>query len=181
MPLAASPVESLVVLKSLIDAQGLRAGVAWLNARVPHRFTGIYKFEGKAIRHLYVHDKLDENLPGVLYGDFSDSFCRFVTAERSFSTVDSALDDRLGQHKYRGVVNAYFGTALSPSPGRIVGTLCHFDFDSMALGEREKEFMELATPLLLHRISQTEAWWSSGPTSPLAGHQGDLHRPFSRH
>ncbi|MDB5964926.1 MAG: hypothetical protein JWQ72_1426 [Polaromonas sp.] len=140
---------SLDRVRARLTSGGVAAALAFLNERVPHRFTGIYRFQAEAVRNVFLHDKL--NMPqGFVRGvPREDSFCRFIQPSTPFHVVDSAADARLAGHRYRGVVGAYYGVALSGTPGVVVGSLCHFDFGVLVMPPGEAVLLQRAASLLL--------------------------------
>lgn len=130
--------------RALLEANG-PAGLDFLNARVPHRYTGIYRLDGGSLRNLYLHDKQGEVTPDFLQVvPFEDSFCQFVLRDGFFVTDNSGDDHRLNGHKYQGVMVAYHGVPLLDDRSELFGTLCHFDVVSYGLPPDELEFMHRA-------------------------------------
>ncbi len=136
--------DHLVQYRALLEARG-PAGLDYLNSRVPHRYTAVYKLAGGELRNLYLHDKLGEVTPGFLQVvPFEDSFCQFVLREGVFTTDNSGEDHRLDGHKYQGVMVAYHGVPLLDNQGELFGTVCHFDTVSHGLPGDELQFLHLA-------------------------------------
>jgi GAF domain-containing protein len=132
-----------------IEMGGIEAGLRFLNARTAYRYTGVYRLEGAMMRNIYLYDRLGESVSKFEKVPLGDSFCQFVMAEGGFCTSDSSRDERLLEHTYRGVLNAYFGLPLSRKPGTLYGTLCHFDFKPVVIDDREIEFLQSVTPWLM--------------------------------
>jgi hypothetical protein len=119
------------------------AGLAFLNARVPHRYSAIYKLSGGKLHNLYLHDKLGEVTPEFLQVvPFEDSFCQFVLRDGVFVTENSAADKRLDGHKYQGVMVTYHGVPLLDNRSDLFGTLCHFDVVGYGLPASELDFLQ---------------------------------------
>lgn len=132
-----------------LESEGLRAGLEFLNRRVPHRYTVLYKLDGKAFHGLVVIDKLREPAP-VLFNEvpFEDSFCQYTIGEGEFRTAASLNDARLDGHIHRGNVQSYTGLPLTDSKGDLFGTFCHLDLVPQALSDDEFEFLQRAVILL---------------------------------
>lgn len=150
-PVAAAPVlrQSRGPLLAEIELGGVEAGLKFLNARTAYRYTGIYRLEGAMMRNIYLYDRLGQAVSNFAKVPLGDSFCQFVLAEGGFCTSDSAHDERLIGHPYRGVFNAYFGLPLSRRPGTLYGTLCHFDFKPLVIDDSEIEFLQSVAPWLM--------------------------------
>ncbi|RYH22922.1 MAG: guanylate cyclase, partial [Alcaligenaceae bacterium] len=115
-------------LKARLAEQGLQAGIAALNAAVPHRYTGVYRLRGDALFNVVLHDKQGAVRPQELaVVQLGDSFCQFVLRDGSFLVADSGQEGRLDGHRFQGVVVAYHGVPVADNAGGLYGTLCHFD------------------------------------------------------
>lgn len=147
MPAAAAPPFDDFV--QALETGGVAQALRVLNMRVAHRYTAIYELDGKLLRNLFLHDKAGEMRPQYLAEvDMGMSFCQFVLRDGAFLTDDSAQDDRLDGHPYKGVMMAYHGVPLTGIEGTLVGTLCHFDVESRGLPGEEFEFLQKAARLL---------------------------------
>ena len=121
----------------------------FLNARVPHRYTGIYRLADGQLHNLDLHDKQGEVRPDFLaIVPFEDSFCQFVLRDGVFLSDDTGTDRRLDGHKYQGALLAYHGVPLLDNRGELFGTLCHFDTVSHGLSEDELSVMQQAARML---------------------------------
>ena len=140
--------EGLHRYKQVLERQG-PAGLDFLNARVEHRFTGVYQLVDGVMRNVYLHDKQGEIIPEFLKAvPLADSFCQFVLRDGFFCTANSALDPRLQGHKYQGVLGAYYGVPLLDNAGNLFGTLCHFENPNHDLPDEEFAFLQKAARLL---------------------------------
>lgn len=132
----------------VLERQG-PAGLDFLNARVAHRFTGVYQLVDGVMRNIYLHDKQGEIIPEFLKAvPLADSFCQFVLREGYFCTANTAQDARLNGHTYQGVLGAYYGVPLLSNAGELFGTLCHFEQPNHALPDAEFAFLQKAAQVL---------------------------------
>lgn len=123
--------------------EGLEAALRELNARVPHRYTGVYRFEGDLMRNLALVDKAGEARPEHLAAvPFKDSFCQYVLRDGGFQSGDTGADRRLDGHVYQGVLLSYHGVPVLDDAGQLFGSLCHFDQDSKKLSDGEFAMMQ---------------------------------------
>jgi len=67
------------------------------------------------------------------------SFCQLVLRDGVFPTRNSAHDDRLEGHPFKGVMVAYHGVPIPSPRGGLLGTLCHFDVLAQSLSDAEFE------------------------------------------
>lgn len=146
--------QDLARLLGQLDTEGVMAALKSLNARVAHRFTAVYKFQGEMQRAVFIYDKLGRPDACLNTVAVADSFSQFATPSRPFCVTDSATDDRLGKHRYRGVVASYYGVLLTQASGKPAGSLCHFDFNPQAMPAPEEcVFLNRAKNLLLTRLN----------------------------
>jgi hypothetical protein len=125
------------------------AGLGFLNARVPHRYSAVYQLSAGVLRNLYLFDKLGEVTPQFLEAvPLQESFCQFVLRDGAFATADTAADRRLDGHKYQGVMGSYHGLPVLDNFGQLSATLCHFDSDLLPLADLEFLILRQAAKLL---------------------------------
>ncbi len=141
--------QALDTLQDILRTQGLVAALQFLNDRVPHRFTGIYRVDGQVLHNVAVIDKQQSGDIGFLMQvPLGDSFCQFVLRDGQLITTDSSQDERLSGSPYKGVVRSYVGLPLAVVPGELFGTFCHFDFEPQPLDDSEFEFLTRAARVL---------------------------------
>ncbi|HEY8355951.1 MAG TPA: hypothetical protein VIL30_00715, partial [Ramlibacter sp.] len=118
--------------------RGLLGALQVLNARVPHRFTGVYRLDGPLLRNVALADKhLHLEPVDLRVVPFKDSFCQFALRDGLFLTCESGNDERLVGHPYSGVVGCYVGVPIARADGAMAGTLCHFDLSSHPIEDDE--------------------------------------------
>lgn len=123
----AQDLELLVKLHRVLDEQGIVALLRLLNARTPHRFTGIYRYDPPILRNVHLVDAFD---PETRRGDdvaMADAYCVMVGEERRSVVFDDALCDPRIAVRGNSPVISYCGTLLVTSDGRLFGSLCHYD------------------------------------------------------
>ena len=139
------PAEGLAQLREVLAVSGLKAGLAFLNQRVPHRFTAVYRLQDGNMHNRDIVDKQDAVVPDeLLCVPFQDSFCQFVLRDGGFVTARSGQDPRLAGHAYQGILLSYVGLPLSSGEALLAGTLCHFDFDAREVEDAEYAFLQQA-------------------------------------
>jgi len=127
----------------VVRSSGVEEALAWLNSGVPHRYSAIYRFEGALLRNEFLFDKKGAPRPAYLLAvPFEVSFCRFALRDGSFRTDNSALDERLRGHPYRGVVVSYHSVPVVTPEGDLWGTLSHFDTEAIHLADEEFELLK---------------------------------------
>lgn len=143
-------INDLDTFTSVLHSGGPQAALAYLNAGVPQRFSAVYRFSGRSLKNVLLHDKRRQAKPTFLaVVPFERSFCQFVQQDRAFRTNDSKCDPRLEGHPYQGIIVSYHSVPIvAPSGGELWGTLSHFDPEAMSLAEDEFALMKEAAGLM---------------------------------
>ena len=138
--------EALTEFSRRLNQQGVPTGLAYLNARVPHRFTTINEFRGSVIHCIQLIDKRGVVTPEHIQPvAMEHSFCQFVVRDGYFTSCDTAGDERLSDHPYKGVYNAYVGVPILDNAGELWGTLCHLDTKAISITDEEFDFFQRAS------------------------------------
>ena len=125
------------------------AGLAYLNARVPHRFTGVYQLDRGMMRNVFLHDKQGQVVPDFLKAvPLSESLCQFVLRDGGFATANANEEANLQALHMRTSLQAYYGVPLLNNHGELYGTLCHFDMPNFNLSDAEFAFLQKAAQVL---------------------------------
>jgi len=139
----------LARLDDMLRREGVNAGLGALNARVPHRYTAVYRLDGGKLKNLFLHDKDGQARPEYLAEvDLGVSFCQFVLRDGFFLTDNSSHDARLDGHPYQGLMVSYHGVPLLDNAGDLFGSLCHFDIEERGLSNDEFDFLQQAARVL---------------------------------
>ncbi len=137
-------------LAVILQRDGLHSGLAFLNARTRHRFTGVYRFASPMLVNVALFDR--ENPSLRVRGDIhllTETYCRIVQELREpFVTADARRDSRLSAHPARKRIVSYCGVPLSRSDDAVYGVLCHHDPRPRVALESEVRFLESVAPLL---------------------------------
>lgn len=143
------PSSPVAEVRSILETAGFRAALEFLNQRVPHRYTIVYRFDGEAFYGMVVVDKLAQPVPSLFNRvPFVDSFCQYTVAEGEFSTPASLQDHRLEGHLHRANVQSYCGLPLTDPSGALYGTFCHLDLVPQTIGDAEYSFLQKAVLVL---------------------------------
>ncbi|MEP6916675.1 MAG: ATP-binding protein [Acidobacteriota bacterium] len=150
---AGARADTLVKFEKVLDTQGLREALKFLNSRTAHRFTGIYRFDPPILRNLFLHDA--EN-PATTVGEdapMEATYCSIVGAfERPFTSDDTLRDDRLRDHPGRHDIQSYCGVLLRSHDHTPYGTLCHFDVVPCDVPVPELALMEAAAVRIMRML-----------------------------
>jgi len=136
-------------LRRYLDRGGLVAGLEYLNNRVSHRFTAVYRFHDLAMNVQARFDKQNSLEPDPFSRvPITNSFCEMAMDQGHFIASDSIKDTRLGGNPYRTVLGSYVGLPLELNAGELYGTLCHYDLVGQEIPAGEFEFLQRAARLI---------------------------------
>lgn len=136
-------------LQDLLDAHGLHAGLLFLNARVPHRYTAVYRLSEEYLRRLDFVDKEGGLGEATATVPFTDSFCELAVRQGHLLVTDSSADARLRDQPNPFMMGSYVGLPLATTgSGALYGTLCHYDTCAHPLSDAELVFLQQASERL---------------------------------
>lgn len=110
-----------------LHRHGLRAGLQFLNGRTPHRYTGVFRFDGDMLRNVALVDKWDV---GVEHGEdlpLAAAYCAHLHRTGEPLEVENGAEDERVPWMRGSAVVSYCGSVILDSAGAPWGALCHFD------------------------------------------------------
>lgn len=123
-------------LQHLVNAGELRAALQELNRLAGCRFTAFFRFDDDGLRNLVFVDRDDHQAAQMETVPVEQSYCQYVLdSQAAFVVSDAMSDDRLADHVKRQVVRSYFGYPIKVDGAAVFGSLCHFDFNVVAVRE----------------------------------------------
>lgn len=121
------PVADLAAFHARLSQGGLREALRFLNARTPHRFTGVFRFDGDMLRSVALVDKW---LKGVDRGEdvpLASAYCAHLQRTgQALAVADGSRDPRV-PWMAGGPMASYCGAPIRDDTGEPWGALCHFD------------------------------------------------------
>lgn len=114
-------------VQRLLDEDRVHDALRLLNSRTPHRFTGIYRYEGEVLRNLYLFDVFN---PAVTTGSdvpMIDAYCANVGRSGKGIEFRDVARERQIEVKSTSPVVSYCGALIRDADGEPYGTLCHYD------------------------------------------------------
>lgn len=139
-----------------LESGGPNNGLAFLNARVPHRYTAVFQLRDAVLHNICLFDKQGQLTPPALREvPLKNSFCQFVLRDGIFSTFDASSDDRLDGVQNQTAFNSYVGFPLLNNVGELFGTLCHIDYEAHPVPEAEFYFLQHAARTLPRYLKKT--------------------------
>jgi hypothetical protein len=139
----------LAEVAAMLAARRLHDALRYLNSRTPHRFTGVYRYDGDLLRNEALFDRFK---PELRRGDdvaMCDAYCALVGERREPLEFEDARVDGRFEVKAGSPVVSYCGVLIRDEQDRPFGTLCHYDV--MRCQERVSDIplLEGAAPLVL--------------------------------
>lgn len=135
---------------------GVRGALRFLNSRTRHRFTSVYRFDGRVLRNLHLYDRENPGIAPAPEASLDESYCSIVSDTAApFVTCDSLGDARVHNHPKREAVLSYCGVPLVRADRTLFGTLCHFDFVPRNISQDEVKLLEAVAPRLLRALENS--------------------------
>lgn len=144
--------------RTILEADGVRGALGFLNQQGAHRFTGLFRFDGGTLRNLHLIDRDDPTVERCPDQPVLDSYCVYVRQTgQTFVTADTRDDPRVEGHPKQHSVQSYCGVLLLEENGELFGTICHFDFDPVPFSSEEVFLLEDVASTLMQAIRATES------------------------
>lgn len=118
--------KELSEFKQALEIAGVSGALGYLNRRTPHRYTGIFRYDGDILRNIALFDKYDPELQKGEDAPLAATFCSLLISQDSLELTDSKTDDTV-KGKINTSVISYCGVAMEDSEGKPFGSLCHYD------------------------------------------------------
>ena len=139
---------SISGFEETLRSQGVDSSLEFLNQRVSHRFTAIFRLDKDKLEIIRLIDKLNDSSTAPLSPiPFTNSFCELVMRDGVVMTSNSVVDKRFDGKFSQGVVIAYVGLPLLQH-GKLFGTLCHIDYNENKIDENEFAFLQTVMGVL---------------------------------
>lgn len=149
-PLAAD----LAAFERVLDSDGLIAAMRHLNARTPHRFTGVFRFDGDMLRNVALVDKW---LADVVVGEdvpLAQAYCAHLhSTGEPLLVADGPSDSRVPWMANSPVVS-YCGALIRDAVGEPWGALCHFDTARCDVRNSDMPLLNAAASLVFPMASR---------------------------
>ena len=130
--------------------RGLRGALWFLNARTPHRFTGVFRFDGAMLRSVALVDKWD---PLVEVGEdvpIASAYCAHLRRTGQPLEVQHGPSDARTPWMSESAVLSYCGAPILDGKGEPWGAICHFD-NSRCESKYSDMPLLLAAAIVLYR------------------------------
>jgi hypothetical protein len=139
------------VFTDLLAQQGVHVALGYLNHRTPHRYTGLFRFDGDMLRNEVLFDR---NQPGVRQGGdvpMALTYCALVGKQEAPLNILDAATDAQAQGVDTPVIS-YCGVLIRDDHGQAYGTLCHYDMQRCQERTTDLPLLEAAAQLLYQHL-----------------------------
>ena len=133
--------------------QGLRESLRYLNLRTPHRFTGVFRFDGEMLRNVTLIDKW---VPGVEVGEdvpLAEAYCAHLKRTGEPLQVAHGPSDSRVPWMAGSRVVSYCGAVIDDDRGQRWGALCHFDTATCEAKNSDMPLLGAAATLIYQSAS----------------------------
>ncbi len=135
--------------KSHLRDSGLLSAMRWLNGTVPYRFSAIFGFDGDTLTNVCLVDKGDPAVTQCSSQPITESYCVYIQRSAKQFVVENSLnDDRVSAHPKQSSFHSYYGVPLFSESGKMLGTVCHFDFAAMRPTAAVAEILDELAPII---------------------------------
>lgn len=147
--------------KTQLQQRGVHAALEYLNRRTPHRYTGLFRFDGDTLRNEVLLDRLQPSVSQGLDVPMAATYCSLVGRQQAPMTILDAATDAQAQGVVTPVMS-YCGVPVRDDQGRAYGTLCHYDMQRCQERTTDLPLLQAAAQLLYQHLH---------PTPSPSGHQ----------
>ncbi|MFD2786228.1 hypothetical protein [Hymenobacter rubripertinctus] len=141
---------------ALLHQQGVHAALGYLNRRTPHRYTGMWRFDGDMLRSEVLFDRKMADVRQGADAPMAATYCSLVGRyEAPVQILDATVDPQaLG---IETPVISYCGALIRDGQGQAFGTLCHYDLQRCQERTSDQPLLMAAAQLLYERLHPTTA------------------------
>ncbi|HYF43383.1 MAG TPA: GAF domain-containing protein [Ramlibacter sp.] len=131
---------------------GVHAALRFLNSRTPHRFTGVYRYDGDMLRNMALFDRFEPDHQRGIDIPMANAYCANVGRTREpLEFANARLDGRFPYLEGSPVV-CYSGVLISTPQGEPYGTLCHYDVRPCDPRTSDIPLLKAAAPLIYEAL-----------------------------
>jgi GAF domain-containing protein len=139
----------------VLSKRGLRVGLEFLNQRVPHRYTSVYRLHHDHLHRIAFIDKLGSSGAELANVALKESFCEIAVQEGALVVATNIkTDKRFETYPNPTMLGSYVGLPLASQRGELFGTFCHADEHSYPLSDAEFVFLNEAAKVLEAYLEQ---------------------------
>ncbi len=144
--------DELNELREILATCGVHETLRILNSRTPHRFTGVYRFDGAMLRNEHLVDQFNPEIRRGVDTPMQFAYCSLLQeAHENLEFADARRDTRV-DHKTGFPVISYCGVLLQNANGTPFGTLCHYDTKRCQKRMSDVPLLEALAPAIFRAL-----------------------------
>ncbi len=152
--MAADPMqEEISQFSQELRQNGIHAALRYLNDRTPHRYTGIFRFDGDQLRNEMLFDRYQLGLTKGEDAPLETTYCSLVGRQQAPQEINDASTDPRVQGIIETDVVSYCGVLIRDEEGQPFGSLCHYDLQRCQERTTDLPLLEAAAGLLFQALS----------------------------
>lgn len=132
--------------------EGVHAALRYLNSRTPHRFTGVYRYDGEMLRNMALFDRHEPQQQRGIDIPMADAYCANVGRSREPLEFADAKGDGRFPFLSGSPVVCYSGVLISTPEGVPYGTLCHYDVQRCETRTSDIPLLQAAAPFIYEAL-----------------------------
>jgi hypothetical protein len=131
--------------------QGTHQALEYLNSRTPHRYTGVFRFDGEMLRNEILFDRYQTAVRQGEDVPLAVTYCALVGRQQApLQILDASVDPQADN--VETAVISYCGVLIRDSQGKAYGTLCHYDLQRCQERTTDLPLLEEAARLLYYKL-----------------------------
>jgi hypothetical protein len=136
----------------MLERHGVHGALKYLNGRTPHRYTGVFRFDGDKLRNEALYDRYEPNLEQGEDAPMEATYCSLVGKQQAPLEINDATTDARVKGLIDTPVISYCGVLIRDAEGKAFGTLCHYDMQRCQERTTDLPLLEEAAGLLYKQL-----------------------------
>lgn len=136
----------------VLAQQGVVAALAYLNRRTPHRYTGLFRFEGDVLRTQVQFDCNHPAWQQKQEGRLATAYCALVGRQQAGLDSTEAPTELPAAEVVTPAIFCH-SVLIHDAQGHAYGTLCHYDLQRCQQRTTDQPLLEAAASLLYAHCS----------------------------
>ena len=103
---------AISTMTQVLQEEGVHGALRFLNKRTPHRFTGIYRYDGDTLRNVYIFDVFDPDVTKGQDVPMADAYCANVGLKGSGIEFSDISAENSVETRHGSPVVSYCGALI---------------------------------------------------------------------
>jgi hypothetical protein len=135
-----------------LQRHGIHEALQYLNSRTPHRYTGVFRFDGDVLRNEALFDRYRADFRKGDDAPMAATYCALVGRQQAPLEINDATQDAHVKGLVDTPVISYCGVLIRDSNGKAFGTLCHYDLKRCQERTTDLPLLQAAAKLLYRAL-----------------------------